>query len=174
VQSAVNHVFNDVGGENVVTALALRCLNLDHLYCIGDGFHWEQQRCLDLLLQRKRLVAEAQALVSAPFSVVCQKLMQCSSHDYGHSAMLLILRDYIIYWPNSSCHGGRQMQAATHIVVKKRTSWSRNPSLSLCEQQAVGREKKQHLLLASASASGWVLFFFCKYSLLPVRNDDIE
>jgi hypothetical protein len=52
------------GGGSAV-AFAARCTNLDHLEVETESINPDQQRRLDLLLERKRLVSEARALAGA-------------------------------------------------------------------------------------------------------------
>jgi hypothetical protein len=121
-----NSIRGDAGGENVV-ALVSRCTNLDSL----DYFHYgpyhvantplspEQHRRLDLLFDRKRLHTEAQALGSAPFSVVFQKLLQVNTHEQGLSASFVILSRHIFAEKQHKSSSGEQKIQAAGVKRKR-------------------------------------------------------
>ena len=83
--------------QDTVLTLAARCTNLDSCEVGGNHLHLDQLHRLDLLLDRKRLHTEAQALGGAPVTVVFQKLLQANSHEHGLSAAFVILRDHPSY-----------------------------------------------------------------------------
>jgi hypothetical protein len=101
-----------VGGENLLV-LASRCANLDRLEVDENVLSSDHQHRLNLLLDRKRLYNEAQALGGAPSAVVFEKLVQANFHEHGLSASFVILRDYIFADQQTSARseGERMVQA---------------------------------------------------------------
>jgi Leucine Rich repeat len=89
-----NNIQHGVGGDNVV-ALAARCINLDHLAVGGRGIlDPDQQRRLDLVLERKRLCTTAQALAGSSFSVLFQFVEEhAHGHEHGLGAIFVILQN---------------------------------------------------------------------------------
>jgi Ran GTPase-activating protein (RanGAP) involved in mRNA processing and transport len=86
---------NNIQQCNVVLALAARCTNLDRLVMERRrGLNPDEQRRLDLLLDRKRLCTAAQALAGSSFSVLFQFVEeQAHCHEHGLSAILVILQN---------------------------------------------------------------------------------
>jgi Leucine Rich repeat len=101
----LNNIQETVSGDNVVLALAACCTNLarlsyfdvaapEHATLGNTRLNPEQQLSLDLLLQRKRLDAEAQALAGSTFSVLFRFVEeQAHPHEHGLGAIFVILRN---------------------------------------------------------------------------------
>jgi hypothetical protein len=87
-----NNIHGTVGGENVV-ALASRCTNLDSVDVDEDILSSDQQRRLDLLLDRKRLVTKAQALGGSTFPVLFRFVEEARCHEQGLGAIFVILQN---------------------------------------------------------------------------------
>jgi hypothetical protein len=79
----------------IVVALVSRCTNLDGILVERQILHCDQHhgRRLDLLLDRKRLCAEASALAGSPFSVLFPFVEKAHRHEHGFSAILVILQN---------------------------------------------------------------------------------
>jgi Ran GTPase-activating protein (RanGAP) involved in mRNA processing and transport len=87
-----NYIRGSVGGENVI-ALAARCTNLDSINVGVMTLCPDDQRRLDLLLDRKRLCTEASALAGSAFSVLFRAMEDAHRHEHGLSAIFLILQN---------------------------------------------------------------------------------
>jgi hypothetical protein len=96
-----NDILGPAGGESVI-ALTERFTNLDRLdSCNADRGYIEnntplttdQQRFLDLLLDRKRQCTEAQALAGSPFPVLFRAMEQAHRHEHDLGAILMLLQN---------------------------------------------------------------------------------
>jgi Leucine Rich repeat len=82
-------VWRNMGGENVLV-LASRCTNLEFL---GETLNQDQERRLTLLLDRKRLCTEAQALAGTDFSAMFRFVEKAHRHEHGLSAIFVMLQN---------------------------------------------------------------------------------